>query len=226
MGAAIKMALHGLAAPPAALPHGYIAGLFDEYAPRFDRHLVGALGYAVPQALAALIDRLRPAGDLDILDLGCGTGLSGAAVAHRARRLTGIDLSAGMVREAAKKNIYAALHTGDMIAFMAAQAEAGQRYDVLLAADVLVYCGDLDPVFAAAVPLLADGGMFVFSVQAADGDCILGADHRYAYGRGYLESAAARAGMAVMALEKSFLRRDGGRDIDGFLCALARADHC
>src|SRR5262245_43819611 len=48
-----------------------------------------------------------------ILDAGCGTGLPGQMLAERGfRNLEGLDISAGMLREASKKGCYRALHQG------------------------------------------------------------------------------------------------------------------
>jgi predicted TPR repeat methyltransferase len=227
MGAALKLALIGARPMPDRLPDAYIASLFDEYAARFDRHLTEKLGYDVPQTIAAVIDRLRPDGALRILDIGCGTGLSGAALAHRKQWLEGVDLSAAMIAQAQGKALYDHLHAGDMLAYMRAHAAAAQApvFDVIVAADVLIYTGDLRPAFDAARPLLAPDGLFVFSLQdgAPDGAFILGADHRYAYSSDYVQSAAKSTGFSVIEITNARLRRDAGRDVTGMICVLGTA---
>ncbi len=219
MGATIKLALLGLRPMPATLPDGYIAGLFDEYAPRFDRHLTQTLMYDVPQTLAALVNEMRPVGALRILDLGCGTGLAGEALLLRKSWLAGIDLSPRMVAVAREKNIYDALHEGDMLAWM---REHTDTYDLVIAADVLIYTGDLHPAFAAVRPRLADGGLFAFSLQdgAPAGTFILGADHRYAYDESYVRACAAKTGFDVITIRRARLRRDAGNDVPGLICVL------
>lgn len=220
MGAAIKLALLGARPAPATLPHDYVAGLFDQYAPRFDQHLTQALGYNVPQSLARLVDRACPDGLLRILDLGCGTGLAGEALRHRKSWLEGIDLSAGMIAQALEKNIYDRLHTGDMIAWM---QDCRAQYDLIVAADVLIYTGDLLPAFMAARALMSNNGLFVFSLQegATDGGYRLGADHRYAYDEHYVRASAAQTRFNVDIIERAALRRDEGRDVPGLLCVLS-----
>lgn len=220
MGAAIKLALLGLRPAPSTLPDGYIAGLFDEYAPRFDRHLTETLMYDVPQTLASLVDEIRSGGTLRILDLGCGTGLAGEALLHRKSWLEGIDLSPRMIAAARDKNIYDALHTGDMIAWMRTRTD---KFDLVVAADVLIYTGDLRPAFAAARPRLADDGLFVFSLQdgAAAGTFTLRADHRYTYDESYVRACAADTGFDVKTIRRARLRRDAGHDVPGLICALA-----
>jgi len=77
---------------PERPPERYIANLFDNHAPRFDTHLVETLRYGVPRALVdvARKNAAPPQSKWDVLDLGCGTGLFGAAIAPIARRLVGV----------------------------------------------------------------------------------------------------------------------------------------
>ena len=228
MGAALKLALIGARPMPDSLPEAYIASLFDEYAPRFDRHLTEKLGYDVPQTFAATINRVRPAGMLRILDIGCGTGLAGVALAPRKSWLEGVDLSAAMIAQAQTKDIYDRLHAGDMLAYMRALVEKpdAAKFDLIVAADVLIYTGDLRPAFAAARPLLAADGLFLFSLQdgAPAGTFVLGADHRYAYSAEYVRDCARTAGFSVVEIEPARLRRDAGRDVTGMICLLKKAD--
>ncbi|MBU0799891.1 MAG: methyltransferase domain-containing protein [Alphaproteobacteria bacterium] len=219
MGATIKLALLGAEAAPLTLPNDYIASLFDEYAPRFDRHLVETLEYDVPQTLATAINRHRPEGLLRILDLGCGTGLSGAALQARASWLEGIDLSPRMIAEAEKKGLYHRLHTGDMLAFM---RTVRQPYDLIVAADVFIYTGDLMPVFKAARPCLAPDGILAFSLQESieAAHFTLGPDHRYAYSLDYVTRCAEQTGLSAHEIKHSRLRRDAGQDVAGLICVL------
>ncbi len=222
MGAAIKLALLGAAPAPQTLPPGYVEGLFDQYAPRFDAALVGRLGYRAPELLAQAIETVRPftgaAGD--ILDLGCGTGLAGKALAHRAARLDGIDLSARMLDEARKTGMYATLAHADILEALTAQT---RRYDLAVAADVLTYMGTLEPLFEHTRRILKPGGLFAFTVQKLDdGDYRLGPDHRYAHAHAYLERCAAAAGFATPAAfaAGAVLRQDAGRDVQGLVIVL------
>lgn len=220
MGAIIKLALLGLRPAPKSLPHDYVAGLFDQYAPRFDRHLTQTLGYGVPHLLATMVDDSCPAGLLRILDLGCGTGLAGEALQHRKSWLEGIDLSAGMIAQARAKALYDRLHTGDMVAWM---HDCGDSFDLIIAADVLIYAGDLHPVFSAARALMAPGARFAFSLQdgAPAGTYILGADHRYAYSPSYVMDCAASCGLVIDTRKDSVLRQDAGKDVPGLLYLLS-----
>ena len=223
---AYLLASLGAAPAPQASPAGYVAALFDQYAGRFDRHLVDVLRYRTPALLADLLARQLSSRDahgaLDILDLGCGTGLCGPLLRPLARHLEGVDLSAGMLAQARELGVYDALACAELTAFLDA---APMRWDVLTAADVLVYVGALDGVFAAARGALRAGGWFVLSVEALpeDGpeDYALRPSGRYAHSSRYLAALAERHGFAVREIVPCTLREDSGGDVAGLLVALA-----
>ena len=145
MGAAIRLALLGAAPPPERLPEAYVKTLFDQYAPRFEESLVGQLGYQAPFLLRAALDAIAPVETPcgRVLDLGCGTGLGGEALRNRAAWLEGVDLSPGMVEQARRKGIYDRLDVTDALV---ALTKAKDRFDIVIAADVVVYLGNLAPL--------------------------------------------------------------------------------
>ena len=168
MGASIRLALLGAAAPPAAVPEAYVRRLFDEYAPRFDKSLVDRLAYRAPEALRAAVGAIpRGRKYTSMLDLGCGTGLAGAAFRPMTEWLEGVDLSSRMVGEARRKKIYDHLAVNDMIEHLRA---ATRRFDLMVAADVLVYLGPLDDIFRAVHARIAVDGVFAFTVQRHEGE--------------------------------------------------------
>src|SRR5271163_4949171 len=167
-GAAGRLALIGAAPAVSALAPAYVARLFDDYAPRFDKHLTEALGYRGPELIIAALDAAAPERRFArALDLGCGTGLAGAALRGRVDRLEGVDLSPAMVAKARALQIYAELECGEIVAHLG-RFEAA--FDLIVAADVLVYLGDLAPVFAASARALAPGGLFAFTAEALVGE--------------------------------------------------------
>lgn len=223
MGAAIRLALLGAAPQPDRLPDAYVRTLFDQYAPRFEESLLAHLGYSGPGALRAVIDALAPAGGPEgrVLDLGCGTGLAGEAFRDRAAWLEGIDLSPGMIAQAGRKGLYDSLHVADAASYLAA---AERRFDVAVAADVVVYVGNLGPLLAAVRRALAPGGLFAFTAQRAGGDgYVLGGDHRYAHSEAYLRAAAADAGLSVVYIEDAACRTEHGAPVPGFVVVLRNA---
>ena len=207
---------------PETAPTGYVEPLFDAYARWFDDHLINGLGYRTPGVLRDLRDRVAGGGPSHgcVLDLGCGTGLAGQVFRDVADRLTGIDLSARMIAEARKKDIYDALAIGEAVALL---RDDITTYDLVLAADVLVYIGTLEPLFAAVAARMAGGGLFLFSVEyLAEGHFRLGPAGRYAHAEAYIRQLAAGHGFQVLAAERSELRRDQQQAVDGLVFALRR----
>jgi predicted TPR repeat methyltransferase len=203
----------------AAPPSAYVAGVFDQYAHEYDAHMTGVLGYTVPQQLRAALQPRLPEQPLDILDLGCGTGLGGAVLKDRARWLVGVDLAPKMIAKARERGIYDELVAGDVVAAIHAMT---RRFDLIVAADVFVYLGDLESVFAGARRLLRDDGLFAFSVERGAGDAFILRDAgRYAHGPDYIRALAAQHRFGIVTEQPTVLRKDFGRDIDGTLYVLA-----
>ncbi|HYH22758.1 MAG TPA: tetratricopeptide repeat protein [Azospirillum sp.] len=200
----------------------YVRALFDRYADRFDADLVGKLGYAAPQAIRAAIDRVygdAPTG-LRVLDLGCGTGLMAPEVRGMAAHLAGVDLSPRMVEKARARNLYDALAVGDIVG--ALQADPG-AWDLLTAADVLVYIGDLAPVFAGAAAALRPGGRFAATVERLDGTGFaLGPSRRYAHAPLYIEETAKAAGLRVRLMDNCVPRRERQAPVLGLVFVLGK----
>ena len=80
--------------------------MFDGFAKTFESKLEH-LRYCGPALVGMMLESSsRKANkDLDVLDAGCGTGWCGPVVAPFARRLTGVDLSAGMLEQAKQKQV-------------------------------------------------------------------------------------------------------------------------
>lgn len=213
---------HDEAAPQAA-PRHYVEGLFDSYAEGFDAHLTQVLGYRTPSVLAAQL----PAGRrfARALDLGCGTGLMGPLLEPVVDVLDGVDLSSLMLEKARALGLYRELAHGDVVEFMQAAAQRGQRWDLVVAADVFVYIGALGPVFAAVAATLAPGGVFAFSLEEAEAgrELELRASSRYAHSEAYVRGLAAAHGFVVEALRRDTLRHDQRRPIPGLCVRLAPA---
>ncbi|MCJ2094594.1 methyltransferase domain-containing protein [Methylobacterium sp. J-072] len=208
-----------------ALSPAYVRALFDGYAPRFERHLVDGLGYVGPQLVLDALPA-EPARFDAALDLGCGTGLMGAAIRDRVGHLTGVDLSPGMLALARTKThhgvpLYDRLAEGDLAAFLADEQRASA--DLCLAADVLIYVGDLAPVLEGIAQVLKPCGLAAFTVQSHDGDgAVLGSDGRYAHADSHIAASASRAALDILTLHPADVRREGGRPVPGRVVVLRR----
>lgn len=228
-GASLKLAVLGAADVPAAPPTPYVERLFDDYADRFDTALVEKLDYTVPHTLARLVRR-HAGEDASfglVCDIGCGTGLFGVAFRANAGRLEGFDLSAGMLAKAQEKAVYDHLAQADLSLPAEASglfATAPQsRADLVSAADVLMYLGDLAEVFPSAARLARPGGLFAFSVEdGGEGDApLLRQSLRYAHPEAFIRRKLAESGFELLAVEKNVIRRDAGQPVHG-LVFLAR----
>ncbi len=218
MGAAARLTLLGAAPTPANLPAAYVTRLFDEYAPRFDAALTERLNYQGPALLKEAVTRVWPRPFSRVFDLGCGTGLSGAAFRDVAAWLGGVDLSPVMVKKAEAKKLYDQLEAGDM---GTALAMLNEQCELILAADVLVYVGDLAPLFALVRDALIPGGLFAFTVQRADaGDYVLGREQRYSHSRAYIERCADAADFEIALIENVVTRQEAGKDVRGLAVVL------
>jgi predicted TPR repeat methyltransferase len=217
---------------PEAPPREYVQRLFDGYAEGFDAHLVGTLGYRTPQLLAEGLTTTGVANFATALDLGCGTGLLAAPLQGWVDRLDGMDLSGAMLEKARALGRYDRLEQGDIAEHL---ARTERRYALVVAADVFVYLGALEPVFEGVMRVLEPGGVFAFSVEAADSEghgnadaetgtgYVLRSTLRYAHTERYLRTLAQAHGLQVCATRRHALRQDHGATIVG-LCAWMRRD--
>jgi predicted TPR repeat methyltransferase len=217
-------ALHTLAAcsgrnVPRRASDAYVQEVFDSFAGSFEAKLA-RLHYRAPDLVASELAAagVRARGDLDVLDLGCGTGLCGPLLAPYASRLVGVDLSSGMLRHASGKGVYHELVPGELTAYLEQRHDA---YDVIVSADTLVYFGALERVFAAAVAALRPGGVFIFTVEealdaASTPTYDLQPHGRYTHAPSYVERLLVRGGLDP-AIGRAELRKESGLPVAGLV---------
>jgi predicted TPR repeat methyltransferase len=214
-------------------PDQYVAGVFDADAEKFDEHLVKSLRYDTPQRLLELsVPLLRGAGEKsDLLDLGCGTGLAGVAFAPYTRHLVGVDLSANMLARARARRLYQRLEHAELLSMMQREGNAG--YDVVVAADVFIYSGRLEEIFAEVKRLLRAGGLFAFSVESLDAlsglarempheakEYQLNASGRFAHASTYIQALALACGFRVNTMLSAPARLEDGKAVMAWLVLL------
>jgi len=199
---------------------GYVRHLFDQFSSTYDSRMLGELAYAAPRILremAAMV--LAPANTLSVLDLGCGTGLAGEVFRDIAARLDGVDLSPAMLEQARARGIYDALRVGDLESAIPQAAE----YDLAIAADTLVYFGDLRGVFASVWKALKSGGAFLFTVEKREGEgYALGPKRRWLHAQSYLREQAGKSGFEVAGVMECFPRTEAGVAVQGLAVALLK----
>lgn len=204
---------------PAKLPAAYVAMVFDRY-DDYEQRMIERLHYQAPQLLLAAIESALGPGPRPqrILDLGCGTGLMGAAIRHLAVRLDGIDLSSAMVERSRARGIYDQLEAGDLFTLLTARSRA---YDLLLAADVCPYIGDLTPFLAVAAQVLAAGGLLAFTVERGESGWSLGGTRRFLHAPEHVREVAAAGRWRVVSLAEAVLRTEGDSAVPGLVVVLA-----
>jgi predicted TPR repeat methyltransferase len=211
-----------------AMSADYVRSVFDQYASKFDAALA-SLSYSAPQMLleavsSVCVEQKRPMQLGTLLDLGCGTGLSGEAFRPFVEWMEGVDLSPGMIEQARRKNLYDRLDTGDLTESLDAHRRADARFNLIVAADVFVYCADLTLIATMAADLLADGGLFAFTVETHEGGgVVLGPKLRYAHGERHVRDALAAAGLTVSRLQPVSTRMEAGAPVPGLLIVVGRA---
>jgi predicted TPR repeat methyltransferase len=197
---------------------GYVRHLFDQFSTDYDTRMREQLSYAAPEILGELASLVMAKRDgLQVLDLGCGTGLAGVVFRPFAARMDGVDLSPAMINRARDRNIYDSLAVGDIESVLAA---AGPSYDLIVAADTLVYLGDLAPVFRGVHQRLKPDGYFLFTVEAGTEEFSLGPKRRWRHSEAYLRRLAREAGFDVAGLVLASPRREAQQPVEGFAAAL------
>ena len=201
---------------PSTAPSAYVTSLFDKAAPDFENRLVGDLKYRIFRELKEGIQQQVADGFRFArgVDLGCGTGLAGKEFRPMTKFLEGVDLSNNMVQLARQKNIYDTCHCEDLIQFLERSPE---RFDLFIAADVLVYIGDLAPLFAAVKNRAATGAYWAFSVEGSeDENYLLRPTGRFAHSRGYLTALAETNGFSIEHFAKTVIRVENDQPIPGY----------
>ena len=192
------------------MPASYARMIFDDYAADFDRHLVGALEYRVPEyfleeVLAIPAEKERTS--RDILDLGSGTGLCALQFRPHATRIVGVDFAPRMIEAAKARRVYDELVLGDMMPLL---AERPGGFDLILAGDLFLYVGELDALFNAVAAALCPHGLFACSIESSDGqDVLLRPTRRFAHSLDYVRRLARATGLLERSAREVILRKDG-----------------
>jgi predicted TPR repeat methyltransferase len=220
----LRAACLGDAAPDRA-PDNYVTNLFDDAADTFDRHLEN-LEYRGPALLAETLAGAlpEPGGQLSVLDAGCGTGLCGPILRPYAAGLVGVDLSEGMLKVAADRQVYDELYLCELTRFLEQQ---DQVFDLIVSSDTLCYFGRLDQVFQGAARSLKPGGSLYFTLEGAgEGikDFHLESSGRYRHATGHVRQMLRGAGFMVHVERDVVLRKEAKEPVSGLLMLARKAE--
>lgn len=200
-------------------PRQYVMNVFNYYSKDFDAHLVEKLDYKVPEKLRVVLDKVRADKKFSsAVDLGCGTGLSGAAFADIAEKITGIDIATRMLSIAEEKKIYQNLIEGEIVEVL---DSLNEKFDLFIATDVFIYVGALEKLFEAVKKKTGKGAYFVFSTELSEKeDYVLRKTGRYAQSYNYIKKLADANGFKIKVCEATGIRQSAEGKIPGDLYVL------
>lgn len=200
---------------------GYVRDIFDIFAPDFEEVLT-SLEYNAPNLIRDEMARIygtKPKAKLRILDVGCGTGFCGEFLENYAAKkgLEGIDISKKMLKEAARKNKYSKLINGEILSYL---KENNNPYDLMVAADVFTYFGELEDLFEYINKSLEESGRIIFTISENNHDksrYFLHASGRFLHSKNYVEDVLKKSCFKIEKWDRKKLRNEGGKAVMGYL---------
>lgn len=220
-GAAVRIAAMGRGETPPRAPDAYVETLFDQHAESFEDILVEQLGYTVPIIVRQRLQELKLGPFKRMLDLGCGTGLTGGTLRDMVDDITGIDISENMVEIAHEKDLYETLYVAEVEDFL--EDNDDEPFDLVTATDVLPYLGALEPLFFGAAENMLPGGLFVFSSETlpeetfAGRPYMVGPHQRFAHAESYVRDRLTATGFELLEISDINVRMQDGNPTPGHL---------
>jgi predicted TPR repeat methyltransferase len=214
----LLMALRDGEAPPRASDRA-IQHIYKNFAASYEVRMREDLKYVGPERIedglnAVIGDRK----ELNVLELGCGSGLAGVMIKPRAAHLIGVDLSPEMVELSRARGIYDRLEVSEITQWL---DQGGELFDLIMSVDCLIYFGDLGTIVAAAKRRLKPGAIFAMSMERGDKyPYFLTDTGRYIHHPDHVRDAAARNGLEVAYIHESFLRMEYGEEVMGIYAVL------
>jgi 2-polyprenyl-6-hydroxyphenyl methylase/3-demethylubiquinone-9 3-methyltransferase len=104
---------------------------------------------------------LTPFAGLRLADIGCGGGIAAEPMARLGFAVTGIDAGAAAVATARSHAAASGLAIDYRVLDVAALAAAGERFDVVLALEIVEHVADRGVFFAGLGRLIAPGGALI-----------------------------------------------------------------
>ena len=195
-------------------PREYVENLFDAYARNFDETLVEKLEYNIPRILTDLTVGLHGSGSLgSVLDLGCGTGLTGVEIKEFCSSLEGIDLSNQMLERARTKRVYDKLSHVDIVEYL---SNTVLNFDFFISTDVFIYVGELSDVFRLIKSQNRKPGKLVFSTEHTEKDGFhIEKSGRYSHSKSYIEGLCEQFNYSISHFSQTNLRKEKGKFLTG-----------
>jgi len=197
----------------------YVEELFDVFASDFD-NILAELQYDSPQLIAQNLYEFysrKNHQNLQILDVGCGSGLCGQAIKKYIKncQITGVDISQKMLDKASEKKVYYRLLKEDITdCFSSVKCV----FDVIVSSDVFTYFGSLDSLFKNIADSILSNGIFSFTYSLNnenENDFFLMPSSRFVHSPKYVEKLLQKNKFAILKNEEKILRKEGEKDIKG-----------
>lgn len=203
---------------PRQQPTELTGPMFDNMAEIYDLHMVRGLKYQLPKQVGEKILTRYPGKKVNVLDLGCGTGLLGVCLGRLEGALVGVDPSTKMIQQAARHNVYDRFHTVNL--HDALRETPDELYEVITGLDVFTYAGEVTQSVPNAHRILTPGGMMVFSFETAPEhgpDLVLQTTGRYAHKRSHVEAQCQSSGFANIEIQDLVLYEENNQPVTGFV---------
>ncbi len=198
----------------------YAQNLFNNYALYYDQHMKGQLHYSIPEHIGRILHQLHVLQVNKTLDLGCGTGLTGIVLREISKSLTGVDIAPKMLAHAKEKHIYDALFEAELLQFF---KENGTTYDLVVAADVIPYFGDLKRLFAEVETHLNKAGYFIFTTEITSSNpWQLETSARFSHHPDYIKKHLAEHQLKLITMEPIHGRLQNNKPIEIMVYAAQR----
>ena len=207
--------------PPSRAPNECVRQLYSRFSAFYEENMCGDLNYQAPLRIEELLnEHLGETRDLDVLDLGCGTGLSARPLRSRARSLAGVDISPEMLERARATSLYDELEAAELTSWF---GECGTKFDLIVACDTFIYFGDLRQVVLPAAEHLRPGGWLIFTVEQGTASPYKLTDSgRYSHSEDHVRAVADDAGLFVLSLKDGFLRQEYGEAVTGLITLMEK----
>jgi len=207
--------------PPERASDRAIQHIYKNFAASYESLMLDELKYAGPPRMMELVESvIGDRAGMTMLDLGCGSGLTGLTFRPRAAHLTGVDLSPEMVELARARGLYDELEVGEVTQWL---KDGDSLFDMVVSTDVIIYFGDLDGIVAGVARRLKPGGIFAFSTELGTRPPFHLTDTgRYNHHPDHVRAVAAKQGFEVAGMNEAFLRTEYGEPVMGLFTVLTK----